>query len=286
MKYDSRHAEFRQIRSSFLSFLKQNDLSPNDATTSFVCYEEPQYPLSQAYLEQMREIHHRNKAVHFRKEITKLWGESNLSAKETETFRAKYLEFPSKIEESLVNRLDKYSSELKVIVRGQLLKRMESALANIKSLRSQAYMLDDDSMLGFDLYENGTNEQLRSHTENFEKEAENIKRGMVQRARITKPLHDWDNSFEKLIELHQKSQDPERLKNRGGQLLRDERARKALKHQLVKQEKQILEISETNKGNDRFIINGKNLEEYFAAKWEDLDRIHSSFINNRKMKRK
>uniref|UniRef100_H2ZPG8 Uncharacterized protein n=2 Tax=Ciona savignyi TaxID=51511 RepID=H2ZPG8_CIOSA len=121
---------------------------------------------------------------------------------------------------------------------------------------------------------------------NFEKEAENIKRGMVQRARITKPLHDWDNSFEKLIELHQKSQDPERLKNRGGQLLRDERARKALKHQLVKQEKQILEISETNKGNDRFIVNGKNLEEYFAAKWEDLDRIHSSFINNRKMKRK
>ncbi|KAH8287113.1 hypothetical protein KR054_003242 [Drosophila jambulina] len=70
--------------------------------------------------------------------------------------------------------------------------------------------------------------------------------------------------------LEAKASEPNRFNNRGGQLLKEERERKAITSKLPKIEQQITELVQAYeaKENTPFLVHGENILERMAADWE------------------
>lgn len=107
----------------------------------------------------------------------------------------------------------------------------------------------------------------------YEKELERVKKYYKDNMVILEKFHKWKSMLEETIQMDQKAYDPNRFTNRGGQLLLEEKKRKALQRGLPKVEKELLALnqkySDENQGN-KFLVFGTNLEEFIKGCWDEL----------------
>lgn len=78
--------------------------------------------------------------------------------------------------------------------------------------------------------------------------------------------------WEKLMNLENRANEPNRFKNRGGQLLNEEKERKQVNAQLPKIENELLDLAKEYEAENGtpFKINGKNLEDIIREEWKEL----------------
>lgn len=81
-----------------------------------------------------------------------------------------------------------------------------------------------------------------------------------------------------MLDLEERAQQPDRFKNRGGQLLREEKERKKIASQLPKIEQELLDYVlkyESNTGK-KFLINGQHISDMINHEWEahKENRVH------------
>ncbi|XP_063983095.1 protein regulator of cytokinesis 1-like [Diachasmimorpha longicaudata] len=119
-------------------------------------------------------------------------------------------------------------------------------------------------------YQNYSEDVLTLH----ELELEELKRFYQQNEKIFQLFNQYEEMFQKMVELELKSDDPNRLNNRGGQLLEEEKTRKLLTKNLPKTEanlKELLDEFHTQNGVF-FTFDGLTFEEYVqreAEKWNE-----------------
>lgn len=112
-----------------------------------------------------------------------------------------------------------------------------------------------------------TEDQLELH----EMELTDLKNFYSDNEPIFKAFEDRAALWEKMKELDAKANDPGRFANRGGQLLKEEKERKALNSRLPKIETQLINLCHVYQESHGkiFTINGKSVEEIIA---EDHER--------------
>ncbi|KAH8419863.1 hypothetical protein KR009_003417, partial [Drosophila setifemur] len=76
----------------------------------------------------------------------------------------------------------------------------------------------------------------------------------------------------RMVALEAKANDPNRFNNRGGQLLKEEKERKAISTKLPKIEQQITELVQVyvNNVHSPFLVNGEDILEHMAEEWDLL----------------
>lgn len=108
----------------------------------------------------------------------------------------------------------------------------------------------------------------------YEKELERLKKYYESNREILDKFQKWRLMWKELIDLEVKANDPNRFNNRGGQLLAEERKRKALQKGLPKVEKELIDLNAkySAKDGDKFKIFGTNLDEFIAGCWDELNQ--------------
>ncbi|KAI4477350.1 hypothetical protein M0804_012736 [Polistes exclamans] len=97
-------------------------------------------------------------------------------------------------------------------------------------------------------------------------------------------LEEREKLWTKMKELEHRANNPDRLNNRGGQLLAEEKERKVIQRKLPKIESQLhnlVEEYETRHG-ETFYVNGVSLEEFLAQSWANRNIEKESKKNARK----
>ncbi|KAI5696728.1 hypothetical protein M8J77_007123, partial [Diaphorina citri] len=122
--------------------------------------------------------------------------------------------------------------------------------------------------------------------EKHEKEVENVKQYYEENRDIFDLLEKRFELWRDLIDLEDKACDKERLfKNRGGQLLAEERKRKFIQKELPKLEKHLDKLfdryEEKNEGQV-FLYDGEDARAMIAAQWQERNNAKENVKNARK----
>ncbi|CAG0879847.1 unnamed protein product [Darwinula stevensoni] len=103
-----------------------------------------------------------------------------------------------------------------------------------------------------------------------ELELERLKEECQQKARILALIPKRRKLFNRMLELDQLEGDPERFKNRGGQLLREEHERNRINKELPKLENEILQLCEEwEEASGPFLYEDIPFKERVATEWEE-----------------
>lgn len=107
----------------------------------------------------------------------------------------------------------------------------------------------------------------------YEKELERLKRYYDDNSSILEKFQKWRLMWKELIDLEIKANDPNRFNNRGGQLLAEERKRKALQKGLPKIEKELMDLNDKYavKSGEKFKVFGNDLDEFITGCWDELN---------------
>ncbi|XP_014218777.1 protein regulator of cytokinesis 1 [Copidosoma floridanum] len=106
-----------------------------------------------------------------------------------------------------------------------------------------------------------------------EMEAEKLRKYYNTNRKIFELLTEWEVQFEKLKELDQRANDPDRYHNRGGQLLLEEKERKAAEKKIPKLENQLYDAADEYENTTRkpFLIDGYSMREYMNHAKDNYD---------------
>lgn len=129
------------------------------------------------------------------------------------------------------------------------------------------------------------NEPCEELLELYEKELERLKKYYEDNRDTLERFQKWRLMWKELIDLEIKANDPGRFNNRGGQLLAEERKRKALQKNLPKVEKDLIDLNGKflAKTGEKFKVFGTNLDEFIAGCWDELN--HAKEVEKRERQR-
>lgn len=128
----------------------------------------------------------------------------------------------------------------------------------------------------------------RTYSENLlqlhELEVEKVGKYYERNKLVFDLLEERENLWRKMKELERRANNPDRLNNRGGQLLAEEKERKVIQRKLPKIEAQLRNLVEEYETRHResFYVNGVSLEEFLAESWANRDIEKESKKNARK----
>lgn len=102
----------------------------------------------------------------------------------------------------------------------------------------------------------------------FETALERAKKYREENKAVLEKFKSWSEMFDQLKELEENSNNPERLNNRGGQLLKEEKKRNRLKKGFEKLERELRALNVDRK----FKIYDLDLDEHIKRMWDDFSR--------------
>ncbi|GIY97102.1 protein regulator of cytokinesis 1 [Caerostris extrusa] len=123
--------------------------------------------------------------------------------------------------------------------------------------------------------------------ETFEKEIEKWKHYYKQIEHIVEKINRRQNLWDKLVEFESKANDPNRFKNRGGNLLREEKERKMLRKELPKLENEIFKDIETYEVQNKAVFSyyGEDFKIHVSNQWEERMSQKENEKNKRQEKK-
>lgn len=106
-----------------------------------------------------------------------------------------------------------------------------------------------------------------------EMQLEKLKSHYEQNIAIYNMYNKRESLWEKLLDLEHRANQPNRYKNRGGQLLNEEKERKTINAQLPKIENELLDLVNQYEllNGKQFLIHGKRLQELIEESWKERD---------------
>ncbi|XP_071439764.1 protein regulator of cytokinesis 1-like [Hetaerina americana] len=228
--------------------------------------------------ELVQESHRRKDlAIKLRETLSLLWDRLCVSSHVREKFHESHRGHGMKTIDGLRKEI-KRCEELK---RLNIKQFIETLRAEIVQLRQRCLCADDEG-LGFQAFESTdyTEELLELH----ELEVKRLQHEVEICKQLLESLERWNMLFDKQIDLDEKA-DPERLfANRGGQLLKEEKERKAIQKELPKVEATLRKhyLAWCEDHGKTYKYKGLELLNYIENKWQD----YHSQKEEEKLKRK
>ncbi|XP_043273448.1 protein regulator of cytokinesis 1-like [Venturia canescens] len=281
---------FKDMQHSIINMMDALAYVPNSDFEILVCTNENNFVYSAQNMVKLRELRDylkeslstaKEKAASRREELIALW---------------KYLEVPG---DSCKNFLDKYSGyslndlfaleeEIKLCKQ----KRSENIAKYVKKVREELKSLWDKCKFGEDQRKRFKPYYIDLYDEDLltihDAEVERLREYYNKNKKLFELVNECENLWEKGKELDQRANDPERLHNRGGQLLIEEKERKLIQKKLPKLEEQInilIEHYEAENG-EPFTINGMSCDQFFRQSIQDYAEMKETLKKQRQAKAK
>ncbi|XP_046832901.1 protein regulator of cytokinesis 1-like [Vespa crabro] len=202
-----------------------------------------------------------------------------------------YLDVPNDFRKGFFNNHPGYRQATMKAINGEITRCKEKArIAKcVNKVRAELVNLWDMCKYGEAQRKKFTAFYSRTYTEDLltlhELESEKIGKYYETNKMIFDLLEEREKLWTKMKVLEHPSNNPDRLNNRGGQLLAEEKERKVIQRKLPKIEAQLhnlVEEYETRHG-ESFYVNGLSLEEFLAESWANRDIERETKKNARKV---
>nr|CAB3265129.1 protein regulator of cytokinesis 1 [Phallusia mammillata] len=293
-KYKKRLGEFAELRSNIRQKLQEIEFAPNDFISSVLENDVPTFSLSEENLQQIRDfdntIEMQNLVSIARQtvcDIEDLWIKLDVGVRETTPFRREFFGFVDVISEENLQRLKSEKTRLLTVWKANISDLTTRANETLQNMLRDGFLLEPKEDNSTEKYQEDREEVLRQ----LEAKIENTRIQLKDRDQVVRKLQVWKKAFDRITELEAKTHDPDRLRNRGGKLLAEEKERKQLKKQIVKMERSVYDAAETWLQNHlpssgEFLANGLPLNEYFSSQRKELESLKDFYQNRRHIKRK
>ncbi|XP_012286860.1 protein regulator of cytokinesis 1 isoform X2 [Orussus abietinus] len=277
---------FMSTRRSVLEMLDQLNISPCLDFELLVCNDFENFTFTASNMTRLKEFHDdlknqledtKQQAVQKREELIALW---------------KYLDEPLHVGQAFLDQYPGHSVSVLYALNNEIKrckeKRKENIAKYVGKMRTRLEELWDQCKFSetqrrefYHMYsQTYTDDLLSLH----ELEVERLQNFYESNKTIFELLTEREHLWEKIKELEQRSKDPERFYNRGGQLLAEEKERKVIQKRLPKIEEQlgVLMKDYENKNGEVFTIDGIPLSDFLAQSWEDFNKEKETLKNTRK----
>lgn len=237
-----------------------------------LAHDQPDY--SEDNLRKMSELHsklesqyakNQSKYERLREKLISLYDRLDITGPERDAFLGAHSTCKPSLMAEMEVKIDEYE-ELKKQNIGKFIEKIKLELV-IEYER--CYLAQDQQETFFSLPSEASEELLAL----YEGELERLKKYYEENRDMLEKFQKWRLMWKELIELEIKANDPNRFNNRGGQLLAEEKKRKALQKGLPKIEKELIDLNAiyTSKNGDKFKVFGTNLDEFIAGCWDELN---------------
>lgn len=237
-----------------------------------LAHDQPDY--SETNLLKMSELHSKLEAQYaknqtkyemLRDKLISLYDRLDISGPERDVF----LDIHSSCKPSLMAEIELKIDEYEELKKQNIGKFVEKIRCELEVEYERCYLAQDQLDNFLSLSSEASEELLAL----YEGELERLKKYFADNRDILEKFQKWRLMWKELIELEIKASDPNRFNNRGGQLLAEERKRKALQKGLPKIEKELIDLNAiyTKKNGEKFKVFGNNLDEFIAGCWDELN---------------
>ncbi|KAI5720545.1 hypothetical protein M8J77_008406 [Diaphorina citri] len=263
-----------QPKGSFELQVKENTLADKLGTENLLKLDELKTKLHGVHEAMKAELES------LKYQLSTLWTRLDTKASEREAFLMKH----SKLCTSTIQAYKKEVEVCTALKLKHIVKIVETIREELEDWwnRARVGQPQREMFTEFYLQDNITEEVLEKH----EKEVENVKQYYEENRDIFDLLEKRFELWRDLIDLEDKACDKERLfKNRGGQLLAEERKRKFIQKELPKLEKHLDKLfdryEEKNEGQV-FLYDGEDARAMIAAQWQERNNAKENVKNARK----
>lgn len=266
---------FTEIRRSIIKMMGDLDISPALPFEKLICNNPEEFMLSASNMTKLREFRDElNTQVKdtkccvekLKEDLLVLWKYLDEPAEACQSFFEKYPGYST----STVNA---FSTEIKRCKE----KRKENIFNYVTQIRYELLNLWDlckyceaERHAFAPFHSNTFTEDLLTL---HELEVDRLRKFYNDNRTIFELLEQHENLIAKMKEILKRANDPDRYHNRGGQLLMEEKERKAIQKKIPKIEaelKQLINEYEA-KHNQVFTINGTSLETVLAETWDRIN---------------
>lgn len=277
---------FTEMGCSIIQMMKGLDIAPSSSFEHLIYNNPADFVLNTSNMTKLKEFRDklRTQVEETQRHVEKM--------KEDLLALWKYLNEPIEACELFLNNYPGYGSATINALNAELKRCKEKRKENISKYvsRIRSELLELWSVCKYS--EKQRNDFVPFHSNIFtedlltlhELEAEKLRKFYNENSTIFELLEQRDAILLKIKELLQRENNPDRFHNRGGQLLMEEKERKATQKKLPKIEMQLRQlISEYEAAHDEmFTINGISLENLLAESWENINNEKESIKKARK----
>lgn len=283
--YHKRKAEMNTLKETIISLTNDLEVSRSDSFAELIVFESiDELPLSEKDLvkaaEFCDELERKNRDAleqirSLRNRIKELWTKLNIenSAIKPMLNDASNTELGVISKRTLISELTKEYDRCVQIKMENMQKFIESIRVEIKELCSKMYFGDKElKALTKDLLSSTdyTEQLLTRHEEKLE----DLKFRYEEFEALYEKVGKWMKLWHEFVQFEEKTKDPQRFKQRGYNMLEEEKQRKTFQNQLPKLEDELnqlaVEYRNTNGGQD-FTIQGMKYNEFIHVKRVDYE---------------
>ncbi|OXU20207.1 hypothetical protein TSAR_007364 [Trichomalopsis sarcophagae] len=257
---------FDNTRRLVLKMMEELGISPALDFEMMVCHDHGNFIYSQNNMTKLKDMkerltnqveHAKSQAQDKRESLITLWD---------------YLDEPLEVRKAFLDTHSGYSlatiNALNAEIKRCKEKRSENIANYVNKMRAEIESLWKLCKYGELQKKAFTAMKCQTYTEDLltlhEMEADNLRGYYNANRKLFELLHEWEVQFEKLKELDQRANDPDRYHNRGGQLLAEEKERKAAEKKLPKLESQLHDLVDEYESihKSNFLVHGFTLREF------------------------
>lgn len=286
---EKRQQQFHKLKKELSTILEVTEQSPDKLFEKELHEdEEGKLSLSIEKLKQLEQIvaetkkrqsDLENEKFCLMEKLSLLWDNLEINVSERELFLSKY----SDCRTSNLNALKEEIARCEEIKKQNFVKQVSSLNEEVKSLCTKCFVVPSENML---LQIQG-DEISESVFENYSNELKKLKKYYKDIEHIIQMIAKRKELWEKISVFENKAADPNRFKNRGGNLLKEEKQRKQLQKSLSElEEKIIINIQNYEKENGKqFLYYGEKFEDFMKKQWEDrVNQKENEKLSKKKMR--
>ncbi|CAL8318518.1 unnamed protein product [Lota lota] len=267
-----RHAEFVRIKEQIIVSMEDLERLPETSFERDVMYEEA-FCLSNDNIASLKllltqledcKAENQRQCSAYRHKIQELWGRLQIPQEERESMSAHMVHSKKKNVEALRAEVERLEAL-----------KMKSIRSFVEGLRAEVALLWDKCLYSveqrqefapyYDEEDAFTEELLQRH----EAEVSTLTQRYEEHRALFEGVARWQESWTLFLELDHKANDPSRLNNRGGNLLREQKQRADLQKSLPKLEKSLraqIDLWEQECGGE-FRVDGQQFLDYVRQQW-------------------
>lgn len=241
---------------------------------------------SEANLERMADIHSKLEASYTKNQrkyeqlkdrLVSLYDRLDITGPERELF----LESHATCKPSLMEEMEVKIEEYELLKKQNIGKFIDKLRLELVLEYERCFFSQEHQDAFFSL----SGEPCEELLELYEKELERLKKYWNDNRDILERFQKWRLMWKELIDLEIKANDPGRFNNRGGQLLLEEKKRKALQKNLPKVEKDLKDLNAKYfaANGKKFEVFATDLDEFVHGCWDELS--HAKEVEKRERQR-
>ncbi|XP_069939995.1 protein regulator of cytokinesis 1 isoform X2 [Cherax quadricarinatus] len=268
----NREKTFRHLKSNLSRLLDELELKANSSLELNVLSDvEDLFTLSRSNLHQMKQLNERyeqmvkeneRESLHLHNHIRLLYDRLEVDPSERDIF----LDTIHGHTPSVLKKLQQEMHRLEELKHQNMARFINKLRRELEVLWDKCYISENERNAFTPYFAGYTDEVLKAH----DNEVQKLQTYYSDNKLIFMKIKQRHEIWNKLVELEEKANDPNRLfGNRGCSLLQEEKERKRVKNELPRVEKELedLVLAREKKDGQQFLVEGKTISDYIMDQW-------------------